>query len=115
MNVALKTPIADLDVVIAVEAVDGVDDVIAHVERYGSHCTDAIVTADADAARKFLAEVDSAIVLHNASTQFADGGEFGFDAEIGIATGRMHARGPVDVAQLTTFKYRVLGSGQTRP
>jgi glutamate-5-semialdehyde dehydrogenase len=104
-----------LDAIIAVKVVDGIDTAIAHIERYGSHHTDAIVTADAAAAAKFLAEVDSAIVLHNASTQFADGGEFGFGAEIGIATGRMHARGPVGVAQLTTFKYRVHGSGQTRP
>ena len=94
---------------------NGVDDAISHIEHYGSHHTDAIVTADQTAAEKFLREVDSAIVLHNASTQFADGGEFGFGAEIGIATGRLHARGPVGVEQLCSFKYRVRGSGQTRP
>jgi glutamate-5-semialdehyde dehydrogenase len=104
-----------LDAIIAVKVVDGVDGAIAHIGRYGSHHTDAIVTQDEAAAGKFLRQVDSAIVLHNASTQFADGGEFGFGAEIGIATGRMHARGPVGAEQLTTFKYRVLGTGQTRP
>ena len=104
-----------LDAIIAVKVVDGVDGAIAHIERYGSHHTDAIVTQDQAAADRFLRQVDSAIVLHNASTQFADGGEFGFGAEIGIATGRMHARGPVGAEQLTTFKYRVLGTGQTRP
>ena len=104
-----------LDAIIACRVVDGLDGAIAHIEAYGSHHTDAIVTEDREAAERFLAEVDLAIVLHNASTQFADGGEFGFGAEIGIATGRMHARGPVGVEQLTSFKYRVRGSGQTRP
>jgi len=104
-----------LDAILTAGVVDGVDGAIAHIERFGSHHTDAIVTEDRAAAEKFLREVDSAIVLHNASTQFADGGEFGFGGEIGIATGKLHARGPVGVEQLTSFKYRIRGSGQTRP
>lgn len=104
-----------LDAIISAKVVDGLDGAIDHIETFGSHHTDCIVTEDDAAAERFLNEVDSAIVLHNASTQFADGGEFGFGAEIGIATGRMHARGPVGVEQLTSFKYRVHGSGQTRP
>src|SRR5712671_2770153 len=103
------------DAIIAARLVDGVEEAIAHIHNHGSHHTDAIVTEDAKAAQKFLNEVDSAIVLHNASTQFADGGEFGFGAEIGIATGKFHARGPVGADQLTSFKYRVHGTGQTRP
>jgi glutamate-5-semialdehyde dehydrogenase len=104
-----------LDSIIAVKSVDGVDGAIDHIARFGSQHTDAIVTNDEKAAERFLTRVDSAIVLHNASTQFADGGEFGFGAEIGIATGKMHARGPVGVEQLTSFKYIVRGVGQTRP
>ncbi len=104
-----------LDAIITAGVVDGVDAAIAHIERHGSRHTDAIVTENKAAAAKFLREVDSAIVLHNASTQFADGGEFGFGAEIGIATGRLHARGPVGIEQLTSFKYRIHGNGQTRP
>ena len=103
-----------LDAIIAVRVVDGLAAAIDHIETYGSHHTDCIVTEDRAAAERFLKEVDSAIVIHNASTQFADGGEFGFGAEIGIATGRMHARGPVGVEQLCSFKYRVRGSGQVR-
>ncbi len=103
------------DAIISAKVVNGVDDALAHIARYSSHHTDAIVTEDASVAQKFLNEVDSAIVLHNASTQFADGGEFGFGAEIGIATGKFHARGPVGAEQLTSFKYRVHGTGQTRP
>jgi glutamate-5-semialdehyde dehydrogenase len=103
------------DAIIAVRAVDGLEQAIRHVETYGSHHTDSIVTEDAAAAEAFMNSVDSAIVLWNASTQFADGGEFGMGAEIGIGTGKMHARGPVGAEQLTTFKYVVRGSGQTRP
>jgi len=104
-----------LDSIIAVKVVDGLDGAIAHIEKHGSHHTDSIVTEDARHAKRFLDEVDSAIVLHNTSTQFADGGEFGFGAEIGIATGKFHARGPVGAEQLTSFKYRIHGTGQTRP
>jgi len=101
--------------ILSIRVVGGVDEAIAHIARYGSAHTECIVTEDERAAEKFLREVDSAIVLHNASTQFADGGEFGFGGEIGIATGRLHARGPVGAEQLTTFKYVVRGDGQTRP
>ena len=104
-----------LDAIISVRLVDGVQGAIAHIARYGSAHTDSIVTSDQDAARVFLQEVDSAIVLHNASTQFADGGEFGMGAEIGISTDKLHARGPVGVEQLTSYKYVVHGAGQTRP
>ncbi len=104
-----------LDAVIAAKIVDGFDAAVDHIETYGSHHTDMIITEDQAAAERFLSEVDSAITVHNASTQFADGGEFGFGAEIGIATGRMHARGPVGVDQLCAFKYRIRGTGQIRP
>ena len=104
-----------LDMIISVRVVDGVDEAMAHIDHYGSHHTECIITDNTATAERFLAEVDSAILLHNASTQYADGGEFGMGAEIGISTGRMHARGPVGVEQLTTFKYVVRGQGQTRP
>jgi glutamate-5-semialdehyde dehydrogenase len=104
-----------LDAIIAVRLVDGVAGAIEHIETFSSHHTEAIVAEDPQAVEKFFNEIDSAILLHNASTQFADGGEFGMGAEIGIATGKMHARGPVGVEQLTSFKYRVRGSGQVRP
>ena len=108
-------PMEYLDAIVALRVVGDIDEAMTHIARYGSQHTDAIVTEDKGAAERFLAEVDSAIVLHNASTQFADGGEFGFGAEIGIATGKLHARGPVGVEQLTTFKYQVRGAGQIRP
>ncbi len=103
------------DAIISVKIVGSVDEAIAHIEHYSSHHTEAIIAEDAEAVEKFFNEIDSAILVHNASTQFADGGEFGFGGEIGIATGKMHARGPVGVEQLTSFKYRVRGNGQTRP
>jgi len=104
-----------LDSIIAVKQVDGLDDAIAFIRAHGSDHTDAIITDDADAAEAFMNRVDSAIVMWNASTQFADGGEFGMGAEIGISTGKLHARGPVGVEQLTSMKYKVRGTGQTRP
>jgi glutamate-5-semialdehyde dehydrogenase len=104
-----------LDAIAAVRVVDGLDDALAHIRRFGSAHTDAIVTDDTAAAERFLRELDSAIVMHNASTQFADGGEFGMGAEIGIATGKIHARGPVGAAELTSYKYVVRGTGQVRP
>ncbi|SMQ86160.1 glutamate-5-semialdehyde dehydrogenase [Devosia lucknowensis] len=103
------------DAIISVKVVDSIEDAIAHIEHYSSHHTEAIIAEDAGAVEKFFNEIDSAILVHNASTQFADGGEFGFGGEIGIATGKMHARGPVGVEQLTSFKYRVRGNGQLRP
>jgi glutamate-5-semialdehyde dehydrogenase len=101
--------------IIAAKIVDGVDDAIAHIRRYGSNHTDAILTEDDAVADKFFRHLDSAILLRNASTQFADGGEFGMGAEIGIATGKLHARGPVGAEQLTSFKYLVTGNGTVRP
>ena len=101
--------------ILSVKVVDGVGGAIEHIARHGSHHTEAIVTEDELAVARFFAEVDSAILLHNASTQYADGGEFGMGAEIGIATGKLHARGPVGLEQLTSYKYLVRGSGQTRP
>jgi glutamate-5-semialdehyde dehydrogenase len=101
--------------ILAVKTVGSIDEAIAHIRRYGTGHTEAIIAEDAEAAEYFLNEVDSAIVLWNASTQFADGGEFGFGAEIGIATGKLHARGPVGPEQLTSFKYQVRGKGQVRP
>ena len=121
-QVESATPAADedwsteyLDSILSVKIVDGIDAAIEHVQKYSSSHTEAIVTENAEAAERFLNEIDSAILLHNASTQFADGGEFGMGAEIGIATGKMHARGPIGVEQLTSFKYRVRGTGQIRP
>lgn len=104
-----------LDMIIAAKLVDGVEEAIAHIRRHGSQHTESILTEDEATARRFFAGLDSAILMHNASTQFADGGEFGMGGEIGIATGKMHARGPVGVEQLTSFKYRVRGTGQVRP
>jgi glutamate-5-semialdehyde dehydrogenase len=104
-----------LDAIISAKLVDGIGEAIEHVETHSSHHTEGIVAEDPQAVERFFNEIDSAILLHNASTQFADGGEFGMGAEIGIATGKMHARGPVGVEQLTSFKYRVRGTGQVRP
>ena len=104
-----------LDSVISARVVSGLDEAMEHIARHGSHHTDAIITGNKVVAARFLAEVDSAIVMHNASTQYADGGEFGLGAEIGIATGRLHARGPVALEGLTTYKWLVHGQGQTRP
>ncbi|MEK9931115.1 MAG: glutamate-5-semialdehyde dehydrogenase, partial [Rhodospirillaceae bacterium] len=104
-----------LDAIVSIKQIDNIQAAIDHINHFGSHHTDSIITADKNAANLFLRKVDSAIVLHNASTQFADGGEFGMGAEIGISTGRLHARGPVGLEQLTTFKYIVRGEGQTRP
>jgi glutamate-5-semialdehyde dehydrogenase len=104
-----------LDAIISVAVVDGISGAIAHIAHYSSSHTEAVIAEDPEVVERFFTEIDSAILVHNASTQFADGGEFGMGAEIGIATGKMHARGPVGVEQLTSFKYRVRGSGQIRP
>ncbi len=104
-----------LDAIVSIKTVKHLDEAIEHINRFGSHHTDAIITTDQNAAEQFLQRVDSAITMHNSSTQFADGGEFGMGAEIGISTGKIHARGPVGVEQLTSFKYQVRGQGQTRP
>jgi len=104
-----------LDAIISVAVVDGISGAISHIQKYSSNHTEAVLAENPEVVGRFFTEIDSAILLHNASTQFADGGEFGMGAEIGIATGKMHARGPVGVEQLTSFKYRVRGTGQTRP
>jgi len=104
-----------LDAILSIRVVESMAEALAHIRRFGSEHTDAIVTEDAAAAQEFLDGIDSAVGLWNASTQFCDGGEFGFGAEIGIATGRLHARGPVGLEQLCTYRYQVLGTGQTRP
>ncbi|MBT5660408.1 MAG: aldehyde dehydrogenase family protein, partial [Rhodospirillaceae bacterium] len=104
-----------LDAIISVKAVADIGEAIAHINGHGSHHTDSILTEDTAAAERFLLEVDSGIVMHNTSTQFADGGEFGMGAEIGISTGKLHARGPVGAEQLTSYKYVVQGTGQVRP
>ena len=104
-----------LDAIISVRIVDGIDQAISHIAKYGSSHTESIITENTKNAEKFLNEVDSAIVMHNASTQYADGGEFGMGAEIGISTGKIHARGPVGLQQLTSYKYQVRGNGQIRP
>ena len=104
-----------LDAIISVKVVKGIDEAILHIKEYGTGHTEAIITEDGKIAEYFFNQVNSSIILLNASTQFADGGEFGFGAEIGISTGKMHARGPIGLEQLTTFKYTVYGNGQTRP